>query len=172
MDANIDALTWSSTSLPASHENMKLKSLIEDQFERIFSHGVCQLIKEPTHAQQGIATKCLDHIYATNPEKLSEASAEFTGMLDHKLIKVLRYAKTLRNHPRYVRKRCFKHFNQKEFIRNVREMPELISIAKSNCPNHAAKLWTAGLSRVLDDWARIRTIQNRANYALHLSENT
>ena len=30
MDANIDALTWSSTSLPASHENMKLKSLIEE----------------------------------------------------------------------------------------------------------------------------------------------
>ena len=165
MDTNIGALTWLSTNLPASHTNSKLKLLIEDLFERIFPHGVCQLIREPTHAQQGIATKCLDHIYATNPEKLSEASAEFTGLSDHKLIKVSRYSKTLKNYPRYVRKRCFKNFNKKEFIRNVRDLPELREIVNSNCPNHAAELLTEGLSRVMDAWAPIRTIQNRSNYA-------
>ena len=66
--------------------NVKLKPLISDLFERIMPHGISQLVNVPTHAQQGIATKCLDHIYSTNPEKLSKVTAEFTGMSDHKII--------------------------------------------------------------------------------------
>ena len=91
-----------SKNLPSSHTNVKLKLLIEELFERILPHGVCQLIQVPTHAQQGVATKCLDHLYTTNPEKLSDISVEFTGMSYHKLIKVLRYSKTLKSNPRYV----------------------------------------------------------------------
>ena len=83
-------------------------------------------------------------------------------MSDHKLIKVSRYAKTLRN---MSAKGVSNILIKKKMIRNVREMPELISIAKSNCPNHAAKLLSADLSRVLHDCAPIRTIQNRSNYA-------
>ena len=116
MDANLDALSWTSDNLPASHSNVKLKLLIQDLFERILPHGVCQLIQVPTHAQQGLATKCLDHLYTTNPEKISEVTAQFTGMSDHKVIKVLGYSKTLKSVPRYVKKgvlktlirRCFK----------------------------------------------------------------
>ena len=156
----------------ASHSNVKLKLLIQDLFERILPHGVCQLIQVPTHAQQGLAIKCLDHIYATNPEKLSDISAEFTGMSDHKLIQVSRFTKNLKNNPRYVRKRCFKHFNKEEFKRNVSELPELIEVANCHCANQAADLLTAGLTRVLDIWAPVRTIQNRSNYAPHLSDST
>ena len=151
---------------------MKLKSLIEDLFERILPHGVCQLIQVPTHAQQGVATKCLDHLYTTNPEKLSDLSVEFTGMSDHKLLKVSRYSKTLKSNPRYVRKRCFKHFNKAEFQRKVRDLPELKEISECQCASQAAELLTSGLTRVLDVCAPIRTIQNRNNYALHLSEST
>jgi hypothetical protein len=151
---------------------VKLKSLIQDLFERILPHGVCQLVQVPTHAQQGLATKCLDHLYATNPEKLSEISAEFTGMSDHKLISVSRFTKNLRNNPRYVRKRCFKHFNREEFKRSVSELHELIEIASSQCASQAADLLTTGLTRVLDIWAPVRTIQNRSNYAPHLSDST
>ena len=65
-------------------------------------HGISQLVNVPTHAQQGISTKCLDHLYTTNPEKLSEVTAEFTGMSDHKIVKISRYTKSLKNNPRYV----------------------------------------------------------------------
>ena len=93
MDANIDALSWFSDS------NDKLTPLVNDLFERIIPQGISQLVNVPTHAQQGIATKCLDHIYTTNPEKLSEVTAEFTGMSDHKLIKISRYTKRLKQSP-------------------------------------------------------------------------
>ena len=79
----------------------------------------------PTHAQQGIATKCLDHLYSNQPAKLSEVQAEFTGMSDHKIIKVNRYSKSLKENPRYVTKRSFKKFDKEDFIRKVGEMPEL-----------------------------------------------
>ena len=130
------------------------------------------MIEVPTHAQQGVAEKCLDHLYVTNPEKLSELSVEFTGMSDHKLIKVSRYSKTLKNYPRYVRKRCFKKFNSIDFIQKVRGMPELEEIYNSRCANQAAELLTAGLSRALDSCAPVRTIQNRSKYAPHLSDET
>ena len=103
------------TPLPADHSNVKLKPLINDLFDRIFPQGVSQLVRVPTHAQQGIATKCLDHLYTNQPTKLSEVQAEFTGMSDHKIIKVNRYSKSIKENPRYVRKRTFKNFDKEDF---------------------------------------------------------
>ena len=110
MDANIDALTWTCEDLPAGHSNVKLKPLIQDLFDKILPHGVTQLVQAPTHAQFGMATKCLDHLYSTNPEKLSNLVTEFTGMSDHKLIKVQRFSKSLKKCPRYVKKKVLQKF--------------------------------------------------------------
>ena len=164
-------MTWTNENLQAGHSNVKLKSLIDELFERIFPHGVSQLVEVPTHAQQGVAVKCY-HLYVSNPEKLSELSADFTGMSDHKLIKVSRYSKKLKPNPRYVWKRSFKNFTSSEFIKQVGEMPELEQISFSQCANQAAELPTVGLSRVLDKCAPIRTIQHRSKYAPHLSDET
>ena len=172
MDANIDALAWSNHSSSANHMNTKLKPLISDLFERIMCHGISQLVNVPTHAQQGISTKCLDHLYTTNPEKLSEVTAEFTGMSDHKIVKISRYTKSLKNNPRYVRKRCFKNFNANVFKQKVSEMPELGRILECQCASQAAELFTLGLTKVLDILAPIKTIQNRNNYAAYLQETT
>ena len=122
--------------------------------------------------QFGVATKCLDHLYTTNPEKLTNIEAVFTGMSDHKLIKTLRFSKSFKKCPRYVRKRCFKRFDKGEFTLKVSQMPELGQIAESNCANQAAELLTAGLTRELDSCAPIRTIQMRSNYAPHLKDST
>ena len=126
----------------------------------------------PTHAQQGIATKCLDHLYSNQPAKLSEVQAEFTGMSDHKIIKVNRYSKSLKENPRYVTKRSFKKFDKEDFIRKVGEMPELEYIKHCNSANQAATFLTDGLSRILDNCAPVKTFQTRENYAPHLKEST
>ena len=172
LDANIDALTWTSLNLPANHSNVKLKPLIDDLFEKILPHGVTQLVQVPTHSQFGVATKCLDHMYSTNPEKLSNVEATFTGMSDHKLIKIQRFSKSLKNNPRYVRKRCFKSFDKHDFKLRVSQMPELVNILESSCANQAAEILTAGLTRELDSCAPVRTIQMRSKYAPHLQEST
>ena len=172
MDANIDALAWMSEDTPEVQASEKLKPLMEDLFEKIMPHGISQLVQVPTHTQHGVATKCLDHLYSTNPEKLLNIEAEFTGMSDHKLVKVKRFSKTLKQCPRYVRKRCFKNFDKEEFKLRVGKMPELTQIIESTCANRAAELLTAGLTRELDSCAPVRTIQTRSKYAPHLQEAT
>ena len=116
MDANIDALTWACEDLPASHSNVKLKPLILDLFEIILPHGVTQLVQVPTHSQFGMATKCLDHLYAPNPDKLSNLETDFTRMSDHKLIKVQMFSNTFKICPRCVRKGCFENVNKKRML--------------------------------------------------------
>ena len=173
LDANSDALTWNfENPLPPNHSNVKLKPLINDLFDRILPQGVSQLVMVPTHAQQGIATKCLDHLYTNQPAKLSDVQAEFTGMSDHKIIKVNRYSKSLKEQPRYVRKRMFKNFNKEEFKKEVSKMPELAAISNCQCANQAAIFLRTGLSRILDICAPIKTIQTKQNYAPHLQEVT
>ena len=51
-------------------------------------------------------------------------------------------------------------------------MPELLEIEKENNVDRAAELLTAGLTRILDIMAPIKTIQIRENYAPHLTEHT
>ena len=150
---------------------MKLKPLIDDLFEKILPHGVTQLVQVPTHSQFEVATKYLDHMYSTNPEKLSNVEATFTGMTDHKLIKIQRFSKSLKNNPRHVRKRCFKIFDKHDFKLRV-SLPELVNILQSSCANQAAEFLTAGLTRELDSCAPVRTIQTRSKYAPHIQEST
>ena len=105
--------------------------------------------------------KCLDHTYTTNPEKISEVTAEMS-----------RYTKSLKNNPRYVCKRCFKNFDVSVFKQKVSEMPELNRILECQCASQEAEFFTLGFTKVLDIMAPIKTIQNRNNYAAHIQETT
>ena len=69
MDANLDSLTWTkdSSQLPPYHSSVKLRSLAEDLFARIFPHGVSMMVGEPTRAENGVETTCLDHAYTIKP---------------------------------------------------------------------------------------------------------
>ena len=53
-------------------------------------------------------------------------------------------------------------------IRNARTCNDL----RQKCPDKAAEIFTQGLSKVLDTLVSLRTIQTRANYAPHLSQET
>ena len=69
----------------------------------------------PTRSWPGQPEAGLDHIYSNKPEKLSEVFAEYAGGSDHKLIRVIRYAKSIKRNVRYVSKRSFKNFDSSEF---------------------------------------------------------
>ena len=73
------------------------------------------LVSEATRAENGAEAACLDHVYSNKPEKLSPVQTFWTGMSDHKLLKVKRFSKTIKNRVRYVQKRIFKHFNKEGF---------------------------------------------------------
>ena len=174
MDANLDSLTWNmdSSQLSPYHSSVKLRSLAEDLFARIFPHGVSLMVGEPTRAENGVEISCLDHAYTNKPEKLAPVQTLWTGMSDHKLLKIKRHSKSIQNKVRFTRKRTFKNFNKEEFKRRVRNMAELKLIEETSNVDEAAKLLTEGITRILDEMAPVKTIQVREKYAPHLSEET
>ena len=122
MDANLDFLKWRRDNLPANDSTVRLKSLVELLFNRIFPHGVSQVLTVFTRSWPGQEDAGLDHIYTNKPEKLSNVYAEFAGGSDHKLIKITRYSKSLQRSVRYVRKRVFKNFVDKDFQQTVNQL--------------------------------------------------
>ena len=71
-DINLDFLKWTRSDLPSSDSAVRLKSLTEALFSRIFPHGVSQLVKDATRVWPGQSDSGLDHIYSNKPEKRSE----------------------------------------------------------------------------------------------------
>ena len=96
MDANIDFLKWTREDLPASDSTSKLQPLISQLFSRIFPFGVSQLVKSATRTWPGQTDSGLDHIYSNKPDKLSEVHSEFMGGSDHRLLKIVRFSKSLK----------------------------------------------------------------------------
>ena len=101
LDANLDFLTWRSTEdLPAHHSSIRLKSLINELFDKIIPHGVSQLVTGATRIERGQPRTGLDHLYSNKPEKLSSVQTHLTGMSDHKILKVIRYKMSFKHLPR------------------------------------------------------------------------
>ena len=171
MDANIDFLKWTRDDLPSSDSTYKLKPLIEKLFNKIIPHGVSQLVRTPTRTWPGQNDSGLDHIYSNKPEKLSEVQSEYIGGSDHKLLRIVRFSKSLKQSVRYVKKRCFKSFKPEEFIRAVREL-SWYDLYMCQDVNKACQLLTSRLSRILDVMAPIKTIQIRMKYAPWVSDAT
>ena len=171
MDANLDFLKWAKEDLPPNDSTTRLKSLVELLFCKIIPHGVSQVVTVPTRSWPGQPEAGLDHIYTNKPDKLSEVYTEYSGGSDHKLLKITRYAQSMRRNVRYVRKRCFKEFNNEDFQVAVKNISwwELYSCQD---PEVAAAMLTEKLSAILDTMAPLKTIQVRSKYAPWLSQDT
>ena len=171
MDANIDFLKWTQDDLPASDSTNRLRPLINQLFNKIFPYGVSQLVKTATRTWPGQTDSGLDHIYTDKPEKLSDVQTEFMGGSDHRLLKIVRFSKSLKRSARYVRKRCFKNFNKEDFLQAVRQLT-WYDLYMCQDVNQASQILTSKLGKILDAMAPIRTIQIHTRYASWLSDNT
>ena len=170
LDANIDHLTWRmEDNLPPNSSSVRLKPLIEALFTKIIPLGVSQLVTGATRLERGQPRTGLDHLYSNKPEKLSSVQTFFTGVSDHKLLKVKRFTKSFRQLPRFVKKRTFKDFDDNAFKQRVGEcgLEEIFSYSNVDT---ASEILTKKLTEVLDEMAPIRKIQTRTSYAPWLSE--
>ena len=171
MDANLDFLKWTRDNLPPNDNTVRLRPLIEELFINIFPHGVSQVVNVPTRSWPGQEDAGLDHIYTNKPDKLSDVHAEFIGGSDHKLLKITRFSKSLQRNARYVRKRVFKTFKDKDFMQAVQRL-SWCDLYSCEDPNRAAEILTNKLTVILDQMAPLRTIQVRSKYAPWLSNDT
>ena len=164
MDANIDFLKWNTDNLPAG-----IQGLVTDLFSRIFPLGVTQEVTTPTGLWPGQSSSGLDHLYTDNPRKLSKVHTELRGS-DHKLIKVTRYARSITMGSRYIRKRCYKDFDETEFREKISQISWLELYLCND--EEAVQILTSNLNRVLDQLAPVKTVQMRSKYAPWLSSET
>ena len=169
-DMNIDFLKWTK-NVPTTSIAYKLKPLVEKLFDQIFPHGVIQCVSVATRYWPGQTPAGLDHIYTNKPQKLSEIQAVHQGGSDHKLLFVTRFSKALKNNPRIIKKRSYKHFEANKFIAAVRNI-NFWKIYSCDDANVATDLLSNDLNKILDDMAPIKTIQVRNKYCPWLSKET
>ena len=170
-DMNINHLEWTRTDLPSNNQTYKLKPLINDLFTRILPHGVSQLVTTATWVRPNQPESGLDHLYSNQPNKLSPIEVLNCGGSDHKIVGCTRYASSIKKSVRYVTKRCYKHFNKKDFISELNKICWW-RIYECDDPDLALKMLSDDLSFILDQMAPIRTIQIREKYAPWLSSET
>ena len=120
-DCNLNFLTFNEACSDhvADAQTNKLKSLVQALFSRILPLGVTQCVQVATRHWPGHTPSGLDHLYTTNPSKLSDVQAVFQGGSDHKLIFATRYSKSIVRKPRIIKKRCYKNFDPEKFIQEL-----------------------------------------------------
>ena len=172
LDANLDHLTWRRTEgLPPHHSSVRLKSLVDALFDRIIPQGVTQLVMGATRIERGQPRTGLDHVYSNRPDRLSSVQTSFTGVSDHKLLKVTRYTKSYKELPRYVKKRTFKNFDEEQFKDRIKECG-LEDIYSCTNVDLAAELLTNKITDILNEMAPIKRFQTRTKYAPWLSNES
>ena len=87
------------------------------------------------------------------------------------MLSVVRYSKEVIRKARYIRKRCYKNFNQTDFKWEISQI-SWFDIYMSNNVDHAVHLLTSKISEVLDKYAPEKSIQIRSRYCPWLSEGT
>ena len=87
------------------------------------------------------------------------------------LIHAVRYSRSIKSTPRYVRKRSYKNFKSEDFISAVKQLSWL-DLYLCEDVNVAVRLLSDKLTFILDTMAPMRTIQVRKKYAPWLSKTT
>jgi hypothetical protein len=148
----------------------RTRKLAEQLAQRIMAQGVSQLVRGATRSWPGQADSCLDLIFTNQPQKTSEVLIQSTTS-DHNYIQVPRSTKGLKTQPRYVLKRSYRNFCEKDFLQEV-ERINWLPLYLSEDPNVAARLFEENLGSVLDRFAPLQMIQTRNHFAPWLSEDT
>ena len=172
LDANIDHITWRDTeNLPPHHSSVRLKCLIDALFDRILPLGVTQLVKGAARIERGQPKAGLDHLYSNRPDRLSTVSTFYTGLSDHKLLKVQRFTKSFKQLPRFIKKRSFREFDEKLFKEKIRGCG-LEEVFACSDVNSATQLLTKKIATELDLMVPIKKFQIRKKYVPWLSRET
>ena len=162
-DFNIDFLRFSS----AGQE----QSLVDLMTEKIFPHGVAQCVQGPTRSWPGQASSGLDHVYTSNPEKLSKVQVKHNGSSDHCIILATRYAKNIRKKIRYCKKRSYKNFDEQVFLEQISNI-SWWDVYDCDDTDKAVDIFTKKLSDILDKMAPVKKFQLRAKYAAWARKET
>ena len=170
-DFNLDFLTFHRNDLPSSSQAHRLRPLVDELNNKVLPYGIKQCVVGPTRqGRAGQADSGLDHFWTNIPGKISPIVTRYSGS-DHKVIMGVRYAKLIRNQPRYVRKRSYKNFDETAFLQRIRET-SWWDIYQASEVDHAVSLLTSKIGLVLDEMAPLKTFQTTSKYCPWLTRES
>ena len=149
-DCNLDYLRFNDAG--------PMQPLVDLILEKIYPHGVQQLVQTPTHSWPGQRESCLDHIYTNTPDKRSRAVVAVRGSSDHRLILATRCSKSMKQNIRYCKKRSYKDFSEEAFLKEVEKISWWEVYACEDVDT-AVDIFTRKLTDILDKMAPVKKFQ-------------
>ena len=122
--------------------------------------GVYQLVQGPTRHWPNQPSTGLDHFFSNRPDKISSVYTQVWGGSDHMLVSGIRVSRSIISTPSYIRKRCYKSFNQSDFLAAI-EKVSWMEIYLCNNVNEAVRILSEKIRFILDAMAPMRSIQIR-----------
>ena len=159
--------------LPSSSQAHRLWPLVDELNNKVLPYGIKQCVVGPTRqGRVGQADSGLDHFWTNIPGKIAPIVTRYSGS-DHKVIMGVRYAKLIRNQPRYVRKRSYKNFDETAFLQRIREI-SWWDIYQASEIDLSVSLLTSKIGLVLDEMAMapLKTFQTTSKYCPWLTKES
>ena len=168
-DANLCAKVWNNSDYPT--EKKQLASIVNDF---LLEETLVQTVGEVTRTElkgNNLERSCIDHIYVNCPNKCKESVVVPGGSSDHLAIMTTKFSREIPQKPKAVKKRSYKNFVEKDFIREVK-FTKFDEVLNTNVPEEATESFTRIFNKIIDNHAPIKIFLTRNNYAPWLSEET
>ena len=140
------------------------------------ANNFTKIINEPTRSMYNSVTatteiSCIDHIYTNARYKCSSGSVIVSGASDHNIVCFTRYTKVPPIPGRVIHKRSYKHFDQEEFLRDIKNI-DWSDVYMARDIDDAVAFFTSKFSWILDRHAPWVKFQKRKHFCPSLTDKT
>ena len=145
-DANFCSKSCNDQDYPSA-----LKSISNVATDFYLEESFTQLIDSNTRTElrgNQVEKSCIDHIATNSPGKCSKASVISAGNSDHLAVMVTKHSKEIDDKPAVVKKRSYKNFVEKDFLREIK-YTDFQPVLEESEENEAAKKFCSIFKSVL-----------------------
>ena len=129
-DLNMDSISWEKSWAEMPPYERSKQIFYKNLRENILNNGTYKINQEFTRQDiqpEGRKT-CLDHLYTTNPEKISSFKTHHKSFSDHALLEMNRNGKKIKNTKKFIRICSMKNFDREKFKENLQNHPDYVEI--------------------------------------------
>ena len=169
-DLNIDVQPWLDQSTDLTDYQVQRKPLLNKLKEMAGINDLSLLATPPTRSQGQDRDSTID-IVLTNKAELINSVELLPSSSDHRVVVVRKEAKVVSIPQEAITARSFKLYSKEKML-NCLDIPMLNSLLQLTDPNLVANVLVSHITSAIDRVAPYKTVQQRRNYAPHLSQHT
>ena len=160
-DFNMDSISWDKPWNETPEYEKHKQTFYNKLKEKILMTGTFKLNTEHTRVdhQPGGRATCLDHIYTTNPERISSHHTHQSTFSDHALLELNKKCKKFQNTKNFIKIRSMKNFDRTQYKENLKEHPLFIETLYTKDPDTIAQNITQMIQESLAEMSPVIRIQ-------------